>query len=132
MGFSCKQLVALKRDLDTKAVRTRQANNGRQLSYLEGWYVVSEANRIFGHDGWSRETLENRCVMTRETRGSFLAIYIARVRISVPTTTGLSIIREGHGSGEGRGLSAAEAHDIALKAAETDATKRALVTDGGA
>src|SRR5262249_11050563 len=40
------------------------------------------------------------------------------------------IIREGHGSGEGRGNSPGEAHDTALKAAETDATKRALATFG--
>ena len=38
----------------------------------------------------------------------------------------VTIIREGHGSGEGRGTSPGEVHDIALKAAETDATKRAL------
>jgi recombination DNA repair RAD52 pathway protein len=74
MGLSRRQMTALKRNLDAKAVRTREANNGRQLSYLEGWYVISEANRIFGHDGWSRETLETRCVMARETRGTFLAI----------------------------------------------------------
>ena len=82
MGFSRKQLVALRRNLDTRVVRTREAN-GRQLSYLEGWYVISEANRIFGFDGWSRETLETRCVLARENRGTFLAIYIARVRITV-------------------------------------------------
>ena len=33
-------------------------------------------------------------------------------------------------SGEGRGTSPGEVHDIALKAAETDATKRALATFG--
>ena len=43
---------------------------------------------------------------------------------------GATIIREGHGSGEGRGTSPGEVHDIALKAAETDATKRALATFG--
>jgi len=43
---------------------------------------------------------------------------------------GATIVREGHGSGEGRGTSSGEVHDIALKAAETDATKRALATFG--
>ena len=43
---------------------------------------------------------------------------------------GATIIREGHGTGEGRGTSPGEVHDIALKAAETDATKRALATFG--
>ena len=73
--------------------------------------------------------MESRCALARENRGSFLAIYIARVRITVHAD-GATIIREGHGSGEGRGTSPAEVHDIALKAAETDATKRALATFG--
>ena len=128
MGFSAKQLQALRRSLNSRHIRTREAN-GRELSYIEGWYAISEANRIFGFDGWNRETLESRCVLARENRGSFLAIYIARVRITVHAD-GATIIREGHGSGEGRGTSPAEVHDIALKAAETDATKRALATFG--
>jgi DNA recombination protein Rad52 len=128
MGFSTKQLKALRRNLDHRYVRTREAN-GRAISYIEGWYAISEANRIFGFDGWSRETIESRCVLARETRGSFLAVYAARVRISVHAE-GTSIIREGHGTGEGRGTSAGEVHDTALKAAETDATKRALATFG--
>src|SRR5262245_19353261 len=106
----------------------RQAN-GRQLTYIEGWYAISEANRIFGFDGWSRETVESRCILARENRGAFLAVYTARVRISVQAG-GIPVIREGHGSGEGRGASPGEVHDIALKAAETDATKRALATFG--
>ncbi len=128
MGFSAKQLQALRRNPDHRRIRTREAH-GRRLSYLEGWYAISEANRIFGFDGWSRETLESRCALARENRGSFLAVYVARVRITVQAE-GATVVREGHGSGEGRGTSPGEVHDIALKAAETDATKRALATFG--
>ena len=128
MGFSAKQVQALRRKLDHRHVRTREAH-GRELYYIEGWYSVTEANRIFGLDGWNRETIESRCVLARENRGTFLAIYIAKVRISVHAN-GITIIREGHGTGEGRGTSPGEVHDIALKAAETDATKRALATFG--
>jgi hypothetical protein len=129
MSFSVKQVRALKRKPDHRHVRIRHAHDGRELSYLEGWYSISEANRIFGFDGWSRETVESRCVLARENKGIFLAVYIARVRLTVQAD-GASIIREGHGSGEGRGTSPGEVHDIALKAAETDATKRALATFG--
>ena len=128
MGFSAKQLQALRRNLSSRHIRTREAN-GREVSYIEGWYAISEANRIFGFDGWSRETVESRCVLARENRGSFLAVYVAKVRITV-RADGATIVREGHGSGEGRGKSPGEVHDIALKAAETDATKRALATFG--
>jgi hypothetical protein len=128
MGFSAKQMKALRRSPDHRHIRTREAH-GRELTYLEGWYAISEANRIFGFDGWSRETIESKCVLARENRGTFLAVYIARVRVTVQAD-GVVVIREGHGTGEGRGTSPGEVHDIALKAAETDATKRALATFG--
>src|SRR5262245_58493010 len=128
MGFSAKQLHALRRNPNSRHIRTREIN-GRALSYLEGWFAISEANRIFGFDGWSRETLETRSVLAREIRGTFTVIYVARVRVTVQTD-GAVVIREGHGTGEGRGTSPGEVHDIALKAAETDATKRALATFG--
>src|ERR1022692_1964712 len=128
MGFSAKQVQALRRQPSGRHIRTREAH-GRELSYLEGWYAISEANRIFGFDGWSRETIESKCVLSRENRGIFLAVYIARVRITVQAD-GATVIREGHGTGQGHGSSPGEVHDIALKAAETDATKRALATFG--
>ena len=128
MAFSARQIKSLQRNIDRHHVRKRNAN-GRELSYIEGWYAITQANRIFGFDGWNRETTESRCVLARENRGNFLAVYLAKVRISVHAD-GTTIIREGHGTGEGRGTSAGEVHDIALKAAETDATKRALTTFG--
>jgi hypothetical protein len=128
MGFSAKQVQALRRQPNRSHIRTREAH-GRELTYLEGWYAISEANRIFGFDGWSRETIESRSVLARENRGTFIAVYLARVRVTVQAD-GATVIREGHGTGEGRGTSPGEVHDIALKAAETDATKRALATFG--
>ena len=59
--------------------------------------MISDANRIFGFDSWNRETVESRCVLARENRGNFPAVYLARVRVTVHTD-GASIIREGLGS----------------------------------
>jgi recombination DNA repair RAD52 pathway protein len=67
--------------------------------------------------------------LARENRGTFHAIYTNRVRISVRAGDAI-VVREGHGTGHGSGAPAGEVHDIALKAAETDATKRALATFG--
>ena len=52
MGFSAKQVQALRRNPTSRHIRTREVN-GSDLSYLEGWFAISEANRIFGFDGWS-------------------------------------------------------------------------------
>jgi hypothetical protein len=52
-----------------------------------------------------------------------------RIRVRAGDTV---VCRDGHGSGMGSGSSPGEAHETAVKEAETDATKRALVTFGNA
>jgi hypothetical protein len=126
--FTEKQINALRRNLDARAVRIRE-RRGKELHYIEGWYAISEANRVFGFDRWDRETVEVRCVFSRENRGSFHAVYIAKVRITVRGGDA-ELAREGHGTGEAHGASPGDVHDVALKTAETDATKRALTTFG--
>lgn len=128
MAFTEAQVRALNRNLRPGKVRTRH-ENGKELSYIEGWHAIAEANRIFGFEGWDRESVDARAVLTRETRGQITVVYIARVRVTVRAGD-RTVVREGHGTGEGRGGSPGEAHDLGLKAAETDATKRALATFG--
>ena len=130
MGFSDNQLGALRRAVSARHVRTRVAD-GRTLSYVEGWFAIAQANQIFGFDGWDRETIDAKCVQSREAHGSCSVLYTVRVRITVRSAEG-AVVREGFGTGQGRGRDLGEAHDLALKAAETDATKRALVTFGKA
>jgi hypothetical protein len=109
-------------------VRTRELR-GRTLSYIEGWHVIAEANRIFGFDGWDRETAWAECIWAEAKREPRMCAYAARVRIRV--RAGETIIcREGSGVGHGSGATLGEAHESALKEAETDAMKRALATFG--
>ncbi|HEX9584481.1 MAG TPA: Rad52/Rad22 family DNA repair protein [Gammaproteobacteria bacterium] len=119
---------ALRRNLNGAHIRTRKID-GRELSYIEGWHAIAEANRIFGFDHWDRETVETKCVQARENRGTNYALYIAKVRVTV-RAAGEAVVREGYGTGEGHGSALGEVHERALKMAETDATKRALATFG--
>jgi Rad52/22 family double-strand break repair protein len=128
MTFTDTQVRQLKAKLDAKHVRTRQAN-GASLHYVEGWHVIAEANRIFGHDAWDRRTIATTCVWTGASGQYHAAAYTARVRVSVRAGD-IIIVREGSGTGEGRTLTPGQAHELALKGAETDATKRALATFG--
>jgi len=128
MSFTATQIRKLQRDLKASDIRTREVN-GRELSYIEGWHAIAEANRIFGHDGWNRETIESRCVFSRENRGTLHVVYVAKVRITVRADTE-TIVREGFGTGEAQGGTIGEAHEKAIKTAETDATKRAFATFG--
>ena len=128
MAFTDQQARQLKAKLDAQYVKTRRAN-GITLHYVEGWHAIAEANRIFGYDGWDRRTLATNCVWTGTSDQSFLAAYTAKVRIYVRAGD-VTIVREGSGTGEGKSLTPGQAHEIALKTAETDATKRALATFG--
>src|ERR1700709_2182197 len=128
MGFSEKQVTELRRSLDANCIRTREVQ-GRTLSYIEGWHAIAEANRIFGFDGWDRETVESRCVTERDNDGGFHAVYGAKVRITVGAHD-MTVVREGYGTGEALGSTLGTTHEKALKTAETDATKRALATFG--
>jgi recombination DNA repair RAD52 pathway protein len=61
MAFTESQVRALTRKLSSSKIRTKR-ENGRELSYIEGWHAIAEANRIFGFEGWDRETVETRCI----------------------------------------------------------------------
>ncbi|MEQ8402153.1 MAG: Rad52/Rad22 family DNA repair protein [Silicimonas sp.] len=130
MGLSDKQTRQLRSKLRPKHIRSR-TDNGQTFLYLEGWHVIAEANRIFGFDGWSRETVDCRCVYTKRIGERYEAVDTARVRVRVHAD-GTDVLREGSGAGEANTTSPGQAHEYALKAAETDATKRALVTFGNA
>ena len=130
--FSDEQIAMLKEKLDPKNVKKRQDGRGGQLSYIEGWRVIAEANAVFGPDGWERKTeVALAWAGKRGTRSGEqdCVCYTAKVTITV-TQDEQCVTRDGVGAGMGLGSTPAEAHEMACKAAETDATKRALSTFG--
>jgi hypothetical protein len=128
MTFAQTQLRQLKRRLNRRSIKHRESN-GVTLSYIEGWYAIAEANRIFGFDGWDRETVASQCVWAKPVGSKYGAAYLTRVRITVRAGDE-RVVREGSGTGEATAALPGLAHELAAKAAETDATKRALSTFG--
>lgn len=132
--FTDAQKKDLLAPLNKANVKTRK-QAGRDLSYIEGWKAIEEANRIFGFDGWTRETTEIKCVSEKEREigqsklAGYGVSYIARVRIVVFAGDSL-VTREGIGAGHGIDRDLGQAHESAIKEAETDAMKRALMTFG--
>ncbi len=135
MSLTENQKLELARPLDRSAVKERE-QGGRAVSYVEGWHVIAEANRIFGFDGWERETVllteTNRDLVSVQKKGGgtydqWRIGYIAKVRIRA-----LGVVREGtgYGSGMGKPEAVGDAVEGAIKEAETDAMKRALMTFG--
>lgn len=123
----------LDEQLDEQHVKTRE-QSGVRLSYVEGWYVIEQANVCFGFDGWSSETLEVKQVQEEQKLGSrpkpgdepkWYVGYTAKVRI-----TALGVVRDGYGAGSGIDKDLFRAHESAVKEAETDALKRAFRSFG--
>ena len=123
MEFSKDQVELLNEPILAKNVKERDGNKAGtfQLAYVEGWHVINEANRIFGFDGWSSETIYSLCVADNNES----VTYIAKVKVTVG-----NLFREGTGAGHGRFGSIGEKHESSIKEAETDARKRAFMQFG--
>jgi len=121
MSFNEEQKKLLNQKINKDNVSFRSGGGGQKLAYVESWHVIKEANRIFGFDGWSSETLETSLV----AEDSKCVSYIAKVRITVG-----NVIREGTGAGHGRMGGVGDKHESAIKEAESDARKRCLMQFG--
>ncbi len=129
MSFTPEQTALLSGPLDKANVATR-TQGGTTLSYIAAWHAIAEANRIFGFGCWDRETVELRQLgEPRLVDGKNRVGYSARVRITVRAGDSV-IVREGCGFGSGIDRDTDQAHESALKEAESDAMKRALMTFG--
>lgn len=124
MTFTPEQIKLLDADLNAAHVKSR-SQSGQTLSYVEGWRAIAEANRIFGHSGWTRETVDLKCVWSGVVNDKPAVTYVAKVRVVAG-----GVCREGTGAGHGIDRTEGSAHEKAVKEAETDATKRALMTFG--
>jgi DNA repair and recombination protein RAD52 len=130
VSFSDEAKAALAAKLSPGNVKSRQ-QGGSKVSYIEGWHVIAEANRIFGFDNWTRETIDIKCVSEREREiGTSKApgwgvTYLCKARVIVD-----GVAREGCGAGHGIDRDLGQAHESAIKEAETDAMKRAFMTFG--
>ena len=137
--FTPEQIKLLQEPLAKSNVKPRKGANGRTVSYVEGWYVVDMANEVFGFGNWDAETVE----MKREhepvqippteehPKSGIVVTYSAKVRVTVYSQDGSrKVVRERSGGHRGFGPTVGQAVEDCIKAAETDATKRAFVTFG--
>jgi recombination DNA repair RAD52 pathway protein len=103
----------------------KRSQAGRNLSYLEAWDVKAHLIRIFGFGGWSWDVLTAELAFESEKDGKWNVGYkvIGSLRIDNTTYTEASV---GSATLPQRG----EAHDMAIKTAESDALKRAAINLG--
>ena len=122
MGFSEEQIKQLKAPMKKEQVSKRKAHWGGELSYIESWRGIDNANRIFGFDGWSCETVTLEIYWKDFDEDSQRWHISARAQSRV-AVAGVLKLQTGHGHGinANKGL----AVESAEKEAESDAWKRA-------
>lgn len=125
--FTPEQIKELEAPLSRANVKERE-QAGRKFSYIEAYHAENEANRIFGFSAWDRFT-DYELIGEREQDGKWRVYYRAKVKIVV-RSEGEVTTREGCGYGSGIDRDLGQAHESALKEAESDAEKRALKTFG--
>lgn len=136
--LSPRQIDMLMQDLHPARVLSLDGN-----SYLAQWDVRAMLNRVFGFGRWSDEGIETRLLFEEPTqtkpRGdqpgkpAFKVCYIARRRLSVHAADGTFLA-----SYEGTAVAdqtmpdfkRGDAHDFAIKTAESGALKRAAINLG--
>lgn len=122
-----QQYAQLLKPLNPSRVAKR-SQAGRNLSYLEAWDVKAHLIRIFGFGGWSWDVLVADLAFEHEKDGKWNVGYKVIGRLTIgsnyhPTYTEAAI---GSATLPQRG----EAHDMAIKTAESDALKRAAINLG--
>lgn len=134
MAFTEQQKDWLDGPLDPKLGNYRRADKGRDVSYLEGFQVIAQANRIFGFDAWGYTV--DRVEMTTMGDGKGV-LYWALVTVTAEgcpprQDIGCHVIRNtvDPDGKEKDNVNNPDQHDLGRKSAVTDALKRAFRSFG--
>ena len=121
-----EQYEQLMKPLNPSRVAKRN-QAGRSLSYLEAWDVKAHLIRIFGFGGWSWDEFSAEQAFEQEKDGKWNVGYRVVGRLLIPT---LDCTYTEAAVGSATLPSRGEAHDMAVKTAESDAIKRAAINLG--
>jgi DNA recombination protein Rad52 len=126
MGLSNEQYEVLLKDLSANRVAKRK-QAGMELSYLEAWDVRAHLIRIFGFGGWSSVVESAELAFEDNANGKWSVGYKVILRLTIHD---LGCYYTEAAVGTSTQGSRGEAHDMAIKTAESDALKRAAVNLG--
>ena len=116
--------VELEKPVDPKLVKTRKVQ-GRDVSYLEGYVVIDQANRIFGFDGWSYD-VRHVSALNFGGQVAYEAIVTVQVGAVGRSDVGYCLAQAGQNQAQAHPAQ----HEMAAKGAVTDALKRAFRSFG--
>jgi len=122
-----QQQETLLKPINISRIAKRSGGGGKSLSYLESWDVKAHLIRIFGCGGWSWQVISADLAYEEKTEKNWSVGYkvIGRLWISE-----LYCEYTEAAVGSAQLPQRGEAHDMAIKTAESDALKRAAINLG--
>ena len=108
----------------------KRSQAGRNLSYLEAWDVKAHLNRIFGFLNWSADVVTADLAFEQEKDGKWNVGYKVILRLTIGELFEGSATYTEAAIGSATLPQRGEAHDMAIKTAESDALKRAAINLG--
>jgi recombination DNA repair RAD52 pathway protein len=128
--LNARQQEILLKGLNPQRISQRKGGGGKALSYLEAWDVKAHLIRVFGFGGFSSDVLSAELMFEDQVGNNWNVGYkvILRLTIGHPFNDSATYTEAAVGSASlpQRG----EAHDMAVKTAESDALKRAAINLG--
>ena len=126
--FNPRQQEILLKGLNPQRISQRKGGGGRSLSYLEAWDVKAHLIRIFGFGGFSSDVLSAELMFEDQVGNNWNVGYKVILRLTIDGDRSITYTEAAVGSASlpQRG----EAHDMAVKTAESDALKRAAINLG--
>jgi DNA recombination protein Rad52 len=123
------QFASAQRETLLKPIMPGRVNkDNKGISYVEGYEIQAHLNRIFGFEGWDKEIVSLDLMFEDEgstTPGRWWVGYKCMVRLRVYADGVLAKLTEEVGTGQAQNQpNRADAHDLAMKSAVTDALKR--------
>jgi recombination DNA repair RAD52 pathway protein len=111
---------------------SRVSKDGKGFSHVEAYDVRAHLNRIFGFARWSSELTDLQLNFETEAGGKWTVSYRATIALTVYSPQGdrLATYTEAAVGDAKNQPSRGDAHDMAIKTAESQAFKRAAINLG--
>ncbi len=130
MSLSDAQVEQLLKPINTSRVKSRRGGGGKQLAYVEAYDIKAHMIRVFGFAGWSWDVISCDIAYSLEPddinknwRVGYRVIGRLTINDTGATYTEAAV-------GMANLPDPGEAHDMAVKTAESDAFKRAAINLG--
>jgi DNA recombination protein Rad52 len=133
LAMNKEQHEMLLKGINPNRINKRQGGGGKSLSYVEAWDIKAHLNRIFGFCNWSADVTESALAFEAEVNGKWNVAYkvVLQLRIHRPPNSFMADTTYTEAAvGSATLPQRGEAHDMAIKTAESDALKRAAINLG--